>query len=93
MIYRKIKYPESVECHIRLNQLRCDEVFHCRDLSDEIGCDEPKEEFVSESLFVCCDGVQMISAAKQCNGFSDCKDGSDEFYCKERKFIFNNCSL
>jgi len=67
--------------------LRCDDVFHCGDLSDEIGCGEPQEQMVTESLFVCCDGVQMISASKQCNGNPDCKDGSDEFYCDERKLI------
>ena len=65
---------------------RCDDVFHCRDLSDEIGCRKP-EQMVTESLFVCCDGVEMISAIKQCNGYPDCNDGSDEFYCDERKLI------
>ena len=39
---------------------------------------------------MCCDGIQMISAGKQCNGFSDCKDGSDEFYCEERKLMTEN---
>ena len=68
---------------------RCDDVFHCGDLSDEIGCGVPQEQMVTESLFVCCDGVQMISASKQCNGNPDCKDGSDEFYCDERKLITN----
>ena len=33
-------------------------------------------------MFTCCDGV-MILASKQCNGYTDCKDGSDEFYCDE----------
>ena len=35
-------------------------------------------------MFTCCDGV-MVLASKQCNGYPDCKDGSDEFYCDEGK--------
>ena len=37
-------------------------------------------------MFSCCDGVEMVLASKQCNGYPDCKDGSDEFYCNEGKY-------
>ena len=45
-----------------------------RDLSDETNCDIP--------LFTCCDGGS-IPGAEQCNGFRNCRDGSDEFYCSQ----------
>ena len=67
---------------------------NCRDLSDEMDCEDepqqggqPGEDDTQQGgqpdipSFMCCDGT-FISGYEQCDGYWQCVDGSDEFYCK-----------
>ena len=49
---------------------RCDGLYDCDDLTDEIAC----------NVFPCADGAE-VESARVCDGTPDCADASDEFWC------------
>ena len=72
---------------------------NCRDLSDEMDCDQQNQQVTTQPSqpdvpdFMCCDGT-FISGYEQCDGFWQCIDGSDEFYCTtESKNEINSAYL
>ena len=77
---------------------RCDGLMNCRDLSDEMDCDQQNQQVTTQPSqpdvpdFMCCDGT-FISGYEQCDGFWQCIDGSDEFYCTAESKIRKKISI
>nr|XP_057905988.1 low density lipoprotein receptor a isoform X2 [Doryrhamphus excisus] len=67
---------------------QCDHHYHCRDMSDEIGCVNATR-CVGPTWFKCNSG-ECVSMDRVCNGQRDCRDWSDE---PLRECAFNECLL
>ncbi|XP_059158261.1 atrial natriuretic peptide-converting enzyme-like [Physella acuta] len=67
------------------NQLRCNDMFNCDDLSDEVNCTR------GSSSRECRNGVKVIPSL-WCDGLDDCGDNSDEEKCDCRGNNLYSCS-
>ena len=71
---------------------QCDNYIDCRDGSDEFHCYNSTFTYnittavnttisCTDGQFRCWDGSKCIYKSWQCDNYTDCRDGSDEFYC------------
>ena len=69
----------------------CDGVVHCIEGEDE--ADETCEgllSFPEEATITCIEnrlGYDITIKATPCDGFKECRNGFDEYYCEENKFV------
>ncbi|XP_063173518.1 basement membrane-specific heparan sulfate proteoglycan core protein isoform X2 [Candoia aspera] len=69
----------SGECIAR--EFFCDRRPDCRDMSDELDCEEPVPPECAHDEFAC-DSGECVHWALRCNGHPDCGDASDEDGCE-----------
>ncbi|GFS00610.1 low-density lipoprotein receptor [Elysia marginata] len=72
---------------------QCDGQSHCRDASDEIGCDAGHKRCQAEKKFLCHDLSACISDSDVCDSHRDCDDGSDEIANCEEKCHALKCGI
>ena len=63
----------------------CDGVYHCRDLSDEVGC-PPAGPACPAAQFSCRSAALCIDPRSVCDSVRDCPGGEDEFDCQIMSF-------
>ncbi len=64
-------------------QYQCDDVIHCPNGEDEIGCDE----YACPGYYRCQGQSYCLSQTKICDGIKQCPRGDDELFCGKAQYL------